>query len=278
MNKKSIIILICCVIILIAGLVYYFKFTFSGEETLYNIFGGNNLHLANNETEIYWFDARHSNSSSDPMFAKIEKPFTDFSPDLVLVEGGFNTFEGDRVAAIYEGESAFAAYLAKKNEILVEDIEPPLDKQIEYLQSKYQAENILAMYIIRQVCSELFAPDNSQWDFSQSLINIAQSLKDNGLDYDCVELDNILNTINKFLPEAVSTANYRDIDIKKMSYIYQRDGGILNPIYNDIYSYRNTYLVELIKEKKSIYDKIFIVMGGSHLADTKEELVKLYSN
>lgn len=148
MNKKSIIILICGVIILIAGLVYYFKFTFSGEETLYNIFGGNNLHLVNNETEIYWFDARHSNSSSDPMFAKIEKSFTEFSPDLVLVEGGFNTFEGV----------------------------------------------------------------------------------------------------------------------------------VLNPIYNDIYSYRNTYLVELIKEKKSIYDKIFIVMGGSHLADTKEELVKLYSN
>lgn len=136
MNKKRIIMLVCIIILFVTGTVYYFQFTLSGENLLYDIFGGNNLHIAANGRELYWFDVRHSNDPNAPIFQRIEHSLTDFSPDLILVEGGFQTFEGNRDAAIQEGEAAFAAYLAKQNEISVEDIEPPLTKQLEYLQSK----------------------------------------------------------------------------------------------------------------------------------------------
>lgn len=278
MNKKRIVILMCAIIILLAGTVYYFRFTSSGEKKIYDIFGGNNFHLVANGKEIYWFDVRHSNDPNAPMFQRIESALTEFSPDLVLVEGGFNTFEGDRDAAIYEGESAFATYLAKQNEIPVEDIEPPFDKQIEYLRTKYPAENILAMYLVRQISSKQFADDNSQWDFNETLISDTQFYINNGLNYQGEALEDILNTVNAFLPEPVDADNWRDVDIKEMNYVYNREGGVLYPIYNDVYNFRNIYLIDLIKEKKGIYDKIFIVMGGRHLADTKEQLNELYSN
>lgn len=232
MNKRRIIILICAVSILLAGAVYYFQFTFSGENKLYDIFGGNNLHLATNDKEIYWFDVRHSNDPNAPMFQRIENALTEFNPDLVLVEGGANTFEGDRDAAIYEGESAFATYLAKQNGTPVEDIEPPFDRQIEYLQSKYPADDILAMYLIRQISSEQFAPDNSQFDFNGTLLSNTQFYKDNGLNYQGETLEDILNTVNAFLPEPVNADNWRDMDIsQKMDYVYGREGGVLYPIY-----------------------------------------------
>ena len=122
------------------------------------------------------------------------------------------------------------------------------------------------------------APDNSQWDFNGALLSDTQFFKDNGLDYQGKTLEDILNTVNAFLPEPVNADNWRDVDIKKMDYVYSREGGVLYPIYNDVYNFRNIYLVELIKEKKDMYDKIFIVMGGRHLADTKEQLNELYTN
>ncbi len=278
MKKKRILILICAAIVLLAGTVYYFLFTSSGKSKLYDIFGGNDLYLVADKKELYWFDVRHSNDPNAPMFQRIENALTEFNPDLVLVEGGFDTFEGDRDSAIYAGESAFATYLAKQNGIAVEDIEPPFDKQIEYLQSKYAPGEILAMYLIRQISSQQWAPDNSQWDFDEYLLSETQYLKDNGLNYQGETLEDILNTVNAFLPEPVNADNWRDVDIKKVNYVFNREGGVLYPIYNDVYNFRNIWLIELIQEKKDLYDKIFIVMGGQHLVDTKEQLNELYSN
>ncbi len=277
MKKKRIITLICAVLILLAGTVYYFRFTLSGEYMLYDIFGGNDLHLTSDNKELYWFDVHHSNDPNDPMFKHIENMLTEFGPNLLLVEGGFNTFEGDRDTAIYEGESAFATYLAKQSGIPVEDIEPPFDRQIEYLQSKYQPENILAMYLIRQISLKQFAPDNSRFDFEGYLLSDTRRLKDNGLNYQGGTLEEILNTVNAFLPEPINADNWRDKDIEQARHVYQMEDGVLYPVYNDVYLFRNIWLVELLKEKKDLYDKIFIVMGGQHLIDTKELLNELYS-
>jgi hypothetical protein len=98
-------------------------------------------------------------------FKRIENALIKFSPVFGLVEGGNDTFEGSRDEAIYDGEPAFAAYLAKNNAITVENIEPPFTNQVEYLQSKHTADEILAMYLIRQISSMQFASDNSLWDF-----------------------------------------------------------------------------------------------------------------
>lgn len=276
--KKRIIIIACAGILLLASTIYFFKFTMYGQDLMYDVFGGNDLHLASDNKELYWFDVAHRNNPNAPIFKRIENALTKFSPDLVLVEGGADTFEGSRDEAIHEGESSFAAYLAKKSAIVVENIEPPFIKQVEYLQSKYPTDDILAMYLIRQISSMQFANDNSAWDFEQEVLLLTQSLIDDGLTYSGKTLEEILHTINAFLPESVDGNNWRDVDIRKMNYVYTRENGALYPVYNDVYNFRNIYLVELLKEKKDTYDKIFIIMGGGHLIATKEQLVELYSN
>jgi hypothetical protein len=249
-----------------------------GENIGYDIFGGNDLHLTSGNKELYWFDVAHRNSPNAPIFKRIENALIGFNPDLVLVEGGQDTFEGSRDEAIYDGESAFAAYLAKKNVIAVENIEPPFTKQVEYLQSKYPAEDILAMYLIRQISSRQFAGDNSTWDFNKEVLDLARFLKDNGLVYSGETLEDILSTVNTFLPESIDGGNWKDVDIKEMNYVYTKENGVLYPVYNDVTNFRNIYLVELLKEKREKYDKIFIVMGGGHLRATKDQLSELYSN
>lgn len=61
-----------------------------------------------------------------------------------------------------------------------------------------------------------------------------------------------------------------------MNRVYAKESGVLFPIYRDVTEFRNIYLVELIKEKKNIYGRILIIMGGGHLEETKEQLNELY--
>lgn len=276
MKKKSVVIFLCALIILLVGTVYFFHFTFNGQRVLYDIFGGNNLHLVSNDKELYWFYVQHRNDPNAPIFRRIENVFVEFNPDFILVEGGNDTFVGNRSEAIRGGESAFAAYLAKEKRITVENIEPPFERQIAYLQEKYPANDILAMYLVRQISSIQWADDNSEWDFEKFLLNETHFLKENGLDYSGETLEDILATINAFLPESINADNWRDVDIKKMNRVYAKESGVLFPIYRDVTEFRNIYLVELIKEKKNIYGRILIIMGGGHLEETKEQLNELY--
>jgi len=275
-TKKRFIVFKCVVFVLLIGAVCFLKFTMFGQNIIYDVFGGNDLYLKSGEKELYWFDVAHRNNSNSPIFKRIETALTKFNPDLILVEGGFDTFEGSRDEAIYNGESAFTAYLAKKNGIVVEDIEPPFIKQVEFLQSKYPPEDILAMYLIRQITSIKFQSDNSMWEFEKEVFSQTQFLINNGLDYSGGDLEEILNTVNTFMPEHIDGYNWRDVNVKTMNSVYADKNGTLYPIYNDVVNYRNTYLLGLISEKKDTYNRIFIVMGGGHIIETKENLIELY--
>ncbi len=277
MKRRGVIALISTAVVLLLGAVYYFGFTLSGENRWYDLFGGSDLHLSSQGKELYWFDVHHSNDPNASIFGRIENTFKEFRPDLVLVEGGYNHFEGDRDKAIYEGESAFAAWLAKQNGTAVEDIEPPFGEQIAYLQSKYPAEDILAMYLIRQLTSLRFMSDVSRSDFEEMLLDQSRFLVGSGLRVAGEDsLEHILRIVNRFLPQPVGADNWEQLDKRQMAAVYAREGGVLYPIYNDIYLFRNIWLVDLIGRMRGHYDRIFVVMGGQHLEDTRARLKELY--
>ena len=239
----------------------------------YRIIAGNHLHIAAGENALFWFDVRHSNRKNDIMFQDIETELLRFTPDLVLVEGGANRFEGNREESILDGESSFATYIARQNQIQVEDIEPPFPNQIAYLETKYSTNEILAIYLIRQIASEALLPENRGFDFESYLMSGTEFLVENGLDYTFNDVNDILKTINNFSSEEITNENWRDV---KAHYIYVMEWGSLFTIYNDIVDYRNIYLVQLINEKKEYYHRIFIVMGGQHLIDTEPSLRQIF--
>lgn len=276
MHKKRIIPIFAALTLLAA--TYLLAFTATGELLRYNAFGGNDLHLTSGVKQLYWFDVRHSNDPKSPMFGRIEAAFTRFAPSLLLVEGGFDSFEGDRASAIHQGESAFAAHIAKRRGVPVEDIEPPFERQVEYLQTKYSPEEILAMYLIRQISSILGMPDNEDWDFDANLLGQMRDLKGAGLNYSEETLEEILRIVNSYLPEPMERGSWRSADIRAVAGVYSREDGALYGVYNDVKNFRNIWLVQLLAEKKAAYDKIFVVMGGQHMRDTKAQLEQLYAN
>ncbi|ROR28219.1 hypothetical protein EDD66_105158 [Mobilisporobacter senegalensis] len=269
--KKSLVVCLAIILVLLIAVASYMLQVWKNNK--YRIVAGDHLYLTSQNKSLLWFDIVHSNNPHDIMFNDIEIKFVEFSPDLVLVEGGYNSFEGNRDTAIANGESAFAAFLAKQNEIAVDDIEPPFSKQIEYLQTKYPPDEILAMYLIRQIGSMELMEEDIDFDLDTFLLNETRFFIENGLNYSATDLNSILKTVNMYLPQRISKDNWRNLKVYR---VYGKENGILYSVYNDTVNYRNTYLVEYIKEKMEQYDKIFIIMGGQHLLDTKQQLEELY--
>lgn len=277
MHLKKITITVITFGILLLLVAFILNITHVWKNNSYRILFGKHLSLSSDNKSFFWFDVRHSNNPDDIMFKDIETCFYNFAPDLVLVEGGANTFEGNRIEAILDGENSFATYLAKQNGIAVEDIEPPFSKQIEYLQTKYPPDEILAMYLIRQTASIALLPENIEYDLYAELLNDTRFFIENGLDYKSTDIESVLETVNTYLPQSINQDNWKSQG-KNLYKVCHKDDGIIHSVYNDVYNYRNIYLVELIRERREHYGNIFIVMGGAHLRDTKAQLEDIYYN
>ena len=232
------------------------------------------LHLTLGDKELFWFYAVHTNNPNDIMYRILEDAFQSFSPDLVLVEGGANVFEGTRDQALGMGEPDFATYLAKRNNIRVADIEPPFARQIAYLQERYDPEDIFAMYVLRQIGSWELLPEAADRDFDAFALGEIRFLTGNGLLYDGTSPDHVLATMNRHLPQPMDRDNWLNLNVYRT---YARGEGIVNEIYLDIVHFRDIHAVELIREKQQTHNRIFIVMGGAHLSAVEEPLREIYA-
>ncbi|MBN2774432.1 MAG: hypothetical protein JXR31_09315, partial [Prolixibacteraceae bacterium] len=143
-----------------------------------------------------------------------------------------------------------------------------------YLMENYRKEDILAMYIIRQMV-QWGRQKGSVPDFNERLVSLANCESKN-LGYSKNELT--LKEISKLLlphskMETIDKNNWREFETK--NYIYFSEN-IIHEIWQKTIDFRNIYLVNLIREKKKIYNRIFIMMGFDHARETENELKSIY--
>lgn len=254
------------------------SFLVSSCVTVPEISDSKNLKLKNGEKELFWYYVeKHTYDRNDAVFKDIEIEFMSFNPDLVLVEGSNNIDSKDKDEAIrIGGESRFTSFLGYRNNKVVEDIEPPFKKQIEYLVKTNDIDAVYAMFLIR-----LLNSDKSRYESgSREIVDIIKHsigyLKylNTLLDVE-KEIDNtyIEELFEKYYHKSISNSDWYTFDY--YSTIYNSDGALYY-IRNKITEYRNIWLVQLIKEKKTQFNKIFIMMGSGHLMSTKSELADLF--
>lgn len=272
-TKKQRIVLLIIFILATGFIIYFFMFSSTWKNNRYRFLYGNHLHLIKENKELFWFDVVHTNNPDDIMFEYLENDLIQFMPDLVLVEGSADDFDGTLSEALYSGENSFAAFIAKENNICVEDIEPPVEMQIAYLKSKYMDDEILAMYLLRQIGSLEAMPDSVDIDADDFFQRELSYWKNKGLEHEVETTQEVFELLNDYLPEPMNTDNVMNLKVYR---IYAKSGSALNEIYMDILEYRNIYLVELIEQKRKEFDRIFVVMGGQHLIDTQKQLSEIY--
>ncbi len=248
----------------------------NSEIRTYKRVGGNHLHLKTGNKELFWFSGIHGYNPENPMFRDIKEEFNSFKPDIVLVEGHFNDerFE-DEISAIKSGESAYVSYLAMQNKLPCSDVEPPDSNLNKYLISKYGKRNVLTMYLIRQMIQWSRSPKNM--DFEEIIIAYVKWEDENiGYFNDEITLDKISLLLEPHTnTDKIDNSNWLTFDAKKYLYFSENE---ISRVYNETLNYRNIYLVDLIENKKSEYDRIFIMMGFDHAKEVNESLAKIYKN
>jgi hypothetical protein len=243
---------------------------------LYKRVGGDHLRLFSPNKELFWFKGVHCNDPKNLMFTDINTEFSQFNPDLVLVEGQSCLLKyGDELSAIKAGESNYTVYLAQQNGIECEDLEPSDSDLIDYLTTKYTKREVLTMYLIRQMIQWSRDKKGSS-DFEYRVVKY---LKWEDKNFGCFDEEiNMANVSELLKPytgiDSINNKNNTSFDASKYLYFSENK---MNDIYNETYEFRNKYLLEVIEKALTKCDRIFIMMGFDHAIDVKEELNQVFN-
>lgn len=236
----------------------------------YRFVTGHHLIVADEESALFWFDTIHSTNPDNIMFSDLETLFYENKPDLVLVEGGYQFYQGKKEEAFIDGASAYATALAKDNYIPVEGVDPPLQELLEYLQQYYAPSEILTFFLLNEILCIRQSPEKKQIDLNQFLETETRVLKENGLLYNAEQSNDILKTINHYTKVKVTKENW-------LSFDYKKESKQLSALSKSCDIYKNTFLLNMVKEKKSFYKKIFIVANTDDKKALQKEIKALYN-
>lgn len=250
----------------------------SVQDDPYARFKGKDLHLKNKDKELFWFSGIHNNDPEHEMFDDIKKQFTAFKPDYVLVEGDSDKYVYENeIEAKLKGESAYVTYLSTERNIEVGSIEPPVEMQIQKLLKTYEENDILAMYILRQIIQIQRESQNVNIDFFEYMIPFTQHYISNGFSYNRKDVDNefIVRILEPHIKIRIDKVNWKQVDAYEI--VYGKDG-IIHSIYTDVLNYRDEYSIDLIANKLKSYNRIFIMMGADHIKAQEKELRKIFDD
>jgi hypothetical protein len=236
------------------------------------------IELNKSNKHMVFYGSRHCNDKNDPIFKDIEKWFYKFNPQIVLVEGYYDTKNYiDADNAIQKGEMAYISYLAQKNNVKLGSVEPSMAEQYEYLLGKYDREKVLAMYVLRQLNQYQKQQGNLPMSFPEVLEEYIAGLSKSGFPVKEEECNFVFiqKLLNPYLKEELNKNNWTQVDA--YSIVYNK-GTDINEIYQEIYVLRNENLKAVIRENLKQYDRVFVMMGSQHVLDEKEHVKEVFEN
>jgi len=247
------------------------------------------LNFKNKDQEIICFGVEHSNNYKDGLFKKMEEFFEEFRKEnklkkiIILAEGFLpEKNEGKEKLIKKYGEAGMLYYLAKKNKIRIESIEPTLEEIIkETIKDGYKNKQIILWLFINLLWGKL-GKDKKNRDIKEkdlkeaekTLLIIYEKLKFlRGRQYLSIDF-----LMKQFKKETKKDILKLKIDkIKKFQSPFKNDFS-MNKIFSHINFVKDYFMakkiIKRLKEKKSV----FAVLGHNHVVAQKDALKKIMDN
>ncbi|TVQ09629.1 MAG: hypothetical protein EA361_15175 [Bacteroidetes bacterium] len=236
------------------------------------------VHFVEGNKELFFYGSAHDNNIANPMFADIEESFKRFTPDVVLIEGGYsNRSYSTKEQAIGDGEMAFVSFLGSSASIPMFDIEPSGMFVDSILLSQFSSNLIFTMYILRQTFQYQSKAQNNDIDFIKEIENYANYIIANGrFDFeDSLKFEDIFRTVESETDIAITRENWFDKRIEVRRYLYNRRNVVKNQVqivHSRVVDIRDEYATSLIMDKLEEYNKVFVIMGNQHLLNQENIL------
>lgn len=101
---------------------------------------------------LHFYGASHSDDPAHPQFDEIEAAYDSFQPTVVFYEGPVRPLAETREETIRKyGESGFIRFLAERDGLLIERLEPDPGAEMQYvLQQSFTLEQAMLFYVLRE--------------------------------------------------------------------------------------------------------------------------------
>ncbi|HEX8367455.1 MAG TPA: hypothetical protein VF604_02725 [Pyrinomonadaceae bacterium] len=224
--------------------------------------------------ELLYFGIGHAYRFDDPQISELEKQFLKFRPTLVLNESGTPpALETAKEAIERYGEPGLMSFLAKKHGIPIKSLDPPRLEEIKYIlgTGRWTLEQVMLFYILRRVPenNKKVNPQAPDAMVEEMLKAVAKTPGFGGLPKTVAEFE---ASVKKHLP---AVADWRKIDQK----IFDPNpdlGLFTNDIADASVNFRGKFMVKLLTAEVEKGERVFAVVGASHVVKQESALKKLF--
>lgn len=211
--------------------------------------------------QIVFFGSNHNRNPFQ--LDIIRREIDSLSPDIVLVEGGFEipVFENEAEAIDKGLETGFVSYLSKKKNINIEGNDPPEKECIKIIEKLYGRDFAFLYFVLRG-----FNPKSKYSAKEMINRNIEKFKRNSSWDYD-FSFENFLNVFKsvfqKNFSEDTDYSDYFNPHLRK---------SMLNFASYQLNIFRDNFTTEKIFDSIQKYKKIFVIKGEDHLLNCQGRL------
>jgi hypothetical protein len=229
------------------------------------------LELERHGGSLVYYGAFHKVDPAHPQFADIENKWEDFRPTLAYCEGSLWPLEESRIKAIENyGEQGLVTFLAARDGIDIECIDPSLTEQAAHLRQLFPANIITIYYVMRQAAiNRMLKKDIPPSKYAVRYFKKFRRLE--GFHHSPSNLDEFERMVSILFPEL---KEWQEIPY---SYFHCRKlGRIIASIHRELNEYRNQIMVKKVVQALKKGQKVFAIVGRSHVVIQEAILKSTY--
>ena len=218
------------------------------------------LEMQHQNGSLLYYGAFHKVDPSHPQFEDIEQKWEDFQPTFVFCEGSIWPLEETDDKAIENyGEQGFVTFLAARDGIPVECIDPSLTNQIKYLRNHYPHHLIKVFYVLRQAAiNRMLKKDTPASIYANRYFRkIGHIYGDNRAPANLKDFERMVGSL---FPELD--------DWQNIPYSYfqcPKSGGFLTAIHRKLNTYRDRIMIKNVTKALKKGKRVFAIVGRSHV-------------
>ena len=211
---------------------------------------------------LLYFGSSHTKDPTDPQILDIERMWSEFGPDEAFNEGGNPPTEKTKEQAVNRwGEPGFIRFLAQRDKVPVQSIDPTQAAEVADLRKKFPPEKVKFFFVLRTVSEYRRVYQGSTKTLDEELERVLPIYAAvPGLD---VAPKSILELESMYAQYFPNQGSFRDV--RPSWFDPTTSETFLNDISRRSGLYRDQYMVGLLIKEVRRGKRVFAVVGGSHV-------------
>lgn len=222
---------------------------------------------------LYYFGAAHSDDPGDPQFAAIEAAFAAFDPTVVFYEGPERPLRETREETIRDfGESGFVRHLAARGGLRVARLEPDPRAEIEYVLERFTPEQAGLFYVLRETARLRERKGMGEGELRAAIATLLGRAGALLPYFPLATIDDLEAAYRRTWSDPADWWLAPAAWFDPVRSGEETGGGFTNEVNRASSSYRNLHMMRVLSEAARGGERVFAVVGRSHVTAQAEAL------